>query len=51
VPPGDARALAEVLDLLCRDHPTPQPLLAFHTSHMPLGLELIERYRQLLESR
>lgn len=48
VPPGDAAALADLLERLCRDHPTPQPLLSFNTAEWSLGLELEQRYRQLL---
>jgi glycosyltransferase involved in cell wall biosynthesis len=48
VPMGDATALAQVLEALCRDHPTPQPLLAFNATDHPLGQELNQRYRQLL---
>ena len=48
VPPGDARALASVLEQLCRRHPMPQPLLSFNIGEPPLGLELDRCYRQLL---
>lgn len=48
VHPGDAQALAQVLEQLCACHPTPQPLLAFNAAEMPLGVELDQRYRQLL---
>jgi glycosyltransferase involved in cell wall biosynthesis len=48
VPPGDADALAAVLEQLCRQHPTPQPLLAFRGPERPLGEALHQAYRQLL---
>ncbi len=48
VPPGDAAALAAVLEELCANHPTPQPLLAFRGDQQSLGAELDQAYRQLL---
>jgi glycosyltransferase involved in cell wall biosynthesis len=50
VPPGDAKALAAVLEQLAADHPTPQPLIAFSGERPPLHQELDQLYRSLLNA-
>ena len=47
LPPGDAAALARVLEQLCREHPTPQPLLALELGDTSLGRELEDAYSRL----
>ena len=48
LPPGDASALAAVLEQLAADHPEPQPLIAFAGDQKPLHEELDQLYRSVL---
>lgn len=48
VPPGDAAALAAVLEQLCTHHPVPEVLLAFQSHEGPLHEQLDSLYRKIL---